>query len=521
MPPVELDALPAIPTLAPVMTCAALGQQDFTSIALAPTSIASASVEAAQGKRSEFCLIKGIIAPQIQFELRLPTQGYTGRYLQAGCGGACGVLREHVSPPCESRRVFDGSFAVSFENSGHVGADLVDTIWALHAPQLRRDFAYRAAHVMAIVAKTLLSAYYGRPPVHSYFIGCSDGGREGLTEAQRYPDDFDGIVVGAPAYFITQMPLRIIWESQHGLDENDHPVLTEESLSLLHRAVLAACDALDGLQDGQIDDPRACHYDPSALVCRPGQTTSCITRTQSEAMRAYYSGPVDERGRHLYLGGEPYGSELTWRQAFSSMGATLGTHQIRFMIYDGEPPAGFNWRTWKPDAAALADLFRRGGYYNASNPDLRRFRAAGGKLVIWQGAADSAAGPYALFDYYQRVRDVVGGFAGSQAFMRVFLIPGVYHCEGGYVPYQEDFLGPVVRWVEQGIAPESILATAQLPDGAVRRRPVYAYPERTRFRDFRGADINRPESFTAQPARQDIDDHYDWLGAAMTNGPAP
>lgn len=511
--PAALLELPPSTVIAPIMPCTALLQQDFTNIPEAPTTLASAAIEPAHAERAEFCLVRGIISPQIQFELRLPTHGYTGRYLQGGCGGACGVILDRVSPACENRRAFDGSFALSFENSGHTASNMIDTSWALHAPELRIDFAYRAAHVMALVAKRILTVYYGLAPRHSYFLGCSDGGREGLIEAQRYPDDFEGIVVGAPAYYITQLPLRIIWESQHGLRADGRPVFTAEALQLLHRAVIDACDALDGLKDGQIDDPRLCHYDPAMLECRDASARDCLPPEQVAAARAYYSGPVDQQGRHLYLGGEPYGSELTWADAFSSMGATLGAQQIRFMIYDGEPPPGFNWRSWKPDAAALQELFRRGGYFNASSPDLKRFRAAGGKLIIWQGAADNAAGPYAIFDYYQRVRDALGGYPGTQSVMRVFLVPGVYHCQGGYVAYEEDFLGPMVHWVEQGTAPESVLATAVLPQGTLRRRPVYAYPFRAQYR---GGDVNIPASFAPVRAARELDDHYDWLGAAFS-----
>jgi hypothetical protein len=508
---IDMPALPVRDGLPPVMACSALAHRDFTNIPSAPTSIASASIEPASAGRAEFCVVRGIIAPQIQFELRLPSKTYTGRYLQGGCGGACGFIANRFIPPCEDRRAFGGAFAVGFENSGHVGADMIDTVWALNAPQLRIDFAYRAAHVMSMVAKAIITAYYGKPPDRSYFQGCSDGGREGLEEAQRYPRDFNGIVVGAPAYWISLMPLRIIWESQHGLDAQGKPIFTREALAVLHGAVMKACDRLDGLEDGQIDDSRACHYDPSALVCRPGETGQCITKPQADAARAYYQGPTDARGRHLYLGGEPYGSELTWTEAFSSMGGTLGARQIRFMIYDGHPPRDFDWRTWKPDAAALAGLLQHGGYFDANDPDLRRFRESGGKLIIWQGAADNAAGPYGMFDYYQRVRDTVGGFEGTRPFMRVFLMPGVYHCQGGYVPYQEDFLGAMVNWVEARTAPDSVMATAVLSDGTERTRPVYAYPVQARYKGT--GDPNQPESFMPAPPPREPADRYDWLGA--------
>lgn len=511
--PAIIRPLPARAVLEPVRDCASLAQVDLTDIPGAPTSIGSARIEPSHGGRPEFCTVKGIISPQIQFELRLPTRTYTGRYLQGGCGGACGFVSQEVSPACDGQVVFGGAFAVAFENSGHVGTSMIDTAWALHAPALRADFAYRAAHVTSIVAKRIIALYYGHPPRYSYFDGCSDGGREGLKEAQMYPRDFKGIVVGAPAYWISLMPLRIIWESQHELDAQGRNILTPRSVALLHRAVIAACDALDGTKDGQIDDSRACHYDPRALICRPGQSDNCITPEQADAMRAFYSGPVDSQGRHLYLGGEPYGSELTWTQAFSSMGGTLAAEQIRFMIYDGKPPKGFDWRTWRPDAAALASLLKHGGYYDADDPDMRAFRSAGGKLIIWQGAADSAAGPYGMFYYYQRVRDRMGGFAGTDPFLRAFLVPGVYHCDGGYIPYQEDFLGAMVGWVERGEAPARVMAEAVLQGGTTRERPLFPYPIRAKYNG--SGDVNLPGSFSPVKPAREPSDGYDWLGAGM------
>lgn len=506
-------ALPERNTVLPVIDCRSVATLDFTTIEGAPTSIASATIEPATEGRAEFCLVKGIIAPQIQFELRLPTKTYTGRYLQGGCAGACGLILNQIVPGCDESLAFGGAFAVAFENSGHVGASMIDTLWAMNAPALREDFAHRAAHVTSVVAKQVIAAYYGAPPAHSYFQGCSNGGREGLKEAQMYPDDFDGIVVGAPAYWVTLMPLRVIWESQHGLDERGKRVLTDAAVSLLHRAVIGACDGLDGLADGQIDDPRACRFNPGRLACRPGRRGDCLTPRQVATARAFYQGPVDAEGRQLYLGGEPYGSELTWTQPFSSMGGTLGAQQIRFMIYDGQPPAGFDWRTWRPDRAALAELFERAGYFNAIEPDLRQFRESGGKLLVWQGAADNAAGSHAMFEYYQNVRDAMGGFPGTDPFMRVFEVPGVYHCSDGYIPYRQSYLGAMVEWVERGQAPERILVSATLADGKTRVRPVYPYPLRAKYKG-RG-DINRPESFVPAAPTREPDDNYDWLGAEM------
>ncbi|MCW2338591.1 feruloyl esterase [Sphingobium sp. B2D3A] len=520
MPPVHFTPLPVRPVVMPVMACDALPAEDLLTIEGAPARISSATLET-RDNGVAFCRIKGMIAPQIQFELHLPMETYTGRYLQGGCGGACGVIYQTVSPSCDNQTAFSGAFAVSFNNSGHVGPDARDTLWAAHAPQLRADFAYRAAHVTARVAKEIIARFYGRKPAYSYFMGCSNGGREAMMEAQRYPEDFDGIIAGAPALSITPGVVRIIHESQVARGADGQPILTPQSTQLLHRAVMAACDGLDGLKDGQIDNPRRCRFDPRTLVCKPGQRTDCVSAQQAETMHRLYEGPRDAEGRPLFFGGEPYGSELLWTGpgSFVADGYQLAANQIKFMIYNGETHQDFDWRTWKPDAAALADLIEKGGYYNASNPDLAAFKARGGKLIMWQGEADNAAGSWLLPDYYQRVRNAMGGFAGTDPFMRVYMFPGVYHCAGGYIGYQHDLLGPMVNWVERGAAPGAVEGAAILKDGTVRRRPTYPFPVQIRYTG-RG-DINAASSFAPVPIAKDHDDRFDWVGAGMEAGPPP
>lgn len=519
LPPVTFAPLPERPVIPPAMDCSALPGRDFLTIAGAPTRISSAVVE--RKGEVEFCRVKGMIAPQIQFDLYLPTQSYTGRYLQGGCGGACGVIYDSVSPRCNNAQAFGGAFAVSFNNSGHVGPEPMDTLWAAYAPQLREDFAHRASHVTAIVAKEILATYYGRKPDYSYFIGCSNGGREAMMEAQRYPDDFDGIVAGAPALWITAGVTRIIHESQVAQDAAGNPILTSQSTAVLHKAVMRACDGLDGLEDGQIDNPRACRFDPATLVCKGGATEGCITAQQADVMRKLYRGAVDAQGRSLFLGGEPYGSELLWTGpgSFLSRGYSLAANQIKFMIYGGNSHQDFDWKSWRPDAEAVRDLLKAGGYYNANNPDLSAFKASGGKLIMWQGEADNAGGSYLLPDYYQRVRDTMGGFGGTDPFLRVYMLPGVYHCAGGYVAYQHDLLGQMINWVERGTAPDAILGTAILDDGTIRNRPVYPYPVQARYKGK--GDINAADSFRPVRPKREPDDRYDWVGAGIVGGAPP
>lgn len=510
-PQVAYVALPPRALVPPVISCDALSGRGFGRVAEGPARITSARIEPAAGERAEFCLVKGYVAPTIQFELRLPTKTYTGRYLQGGCGGNCGMILRSISPGCDNKVAFGGAFAVGFEDSGHAGGD---GIWALGGEQVRIDFAYRASHAFAHAAKAIIQTYYGQAPSYAYFQGCSDGGREGLSEAQRYPGDFDGIIAGAAAHIITQAMERFLWEARWGHDDTGRPLFDTPAVTALHAAVMTACDGLDGLKDGQIDDPRACRFDPGKIQCGAKRAAPCLSAEQVEAARRFYLGPVDPAGKHLYPGGAPYGGELTWlgRGSLSEAGLQMIEENVRTMTFLGDLPDEVDVRNWRFDEPTFRDLSRRGAIYNTDDPDLRPFRASGGKLILWYGLADPAAGAYALPDYYQRVQNAVGGLKSARSFARMFPVPGVYHCGGGYVPYEEDFLGAMVAWVETGRAPDSVIATAGLQDGAVRQRPIYAYPVRAAY--VGKGDVNAAASFVGRAPQTPPNDRYDWLGAS-------
>lgn len=515
MASVDMVTLPERPVVAPLVECAALAGQDFSRVSEAPARIQSAAVEPPTAQRAEFCLVKGYVAPSIQFELRLPTKTWTGRYLQGGCGGNCGVIVNFVAPRCDGAAAYAGAFALGFENSGHVGGD---GVWALGGPQVREDFAFRAAHEFAAAAKAIITSYYGQPPAFSYFQGCSDGGREAMVETQRYPSDFNGVVAGSPAFAIAEAMERFIWEARWGRDDKGALVIDVSAAQLLHDAVLKACDALDGVRDGQIDDPRRCHFDPGTLVCRHNQSPpQCLSASQAEVAQKFYSGPVDDGGRHLFYGGEPYGSELSWmeRYALAAAGGAMFDDAVKNMMFQGTLDPDASVKTWRFDLPTFRELSRRGAIYDASSPDLRAFRDAGGKLILWQGFADPAAGAFGLPDYYQRVEETVGGLDAARRFARMFLIPGVYHCAGGYVPYEEDLLGTIVAWVERGEAPDQVMAAALLNGGAVRRRPMFAYPVQAHYRG-RG-DVNDPAAFSGRSPAATPNDLYDWAGAATAH----
>lgn len=508
---VHYTALPKSLTISPVLDCAKLSGQAFDRHLASAASVLSARVVTLKGRRQRFCLVRGYVAPTVQFSLWMPIEGYTGRYLQGGCGGNCGVVMHSFAPSADDRLAFGGAFAVGFEDSGHVGGD---GVWALGGSEVRNDFAFRAAHVFSLAARRILARYYGVKPRFSYFDGCSDGGREGMMETQRYPADFNGVIAGAPAFPITEAMERFIWEARWGYTPSGKSVWTLDALHTLHDAVISACDAKDGLKDGQIDDSRLCHFDPSKLLCKLHQSSHCLTQRQIEAAREFYQGPVSKHGTPLFYGGEPYGSELTWGARFSiaSAGQFMLRDVVRDMIFNGHLPAAMTPRTWPFSLQMFYQLRRRGAIYDANDPNLAAFRAAGGKLILWQGAADMAAGAYSVPDYYQRLENASGGLSRTKQFARYFVIPAVYHCGGGYIPYNEDLLGPLVQWVERGKAPRSIVATAPLRNGQVRTRPVYPFPTEERYVGH--GNVNSYRNFRPYTSAHPRSALYQWAGAS-------
>ena len=511
-PPARLIALPGRPTIAPAIACADMMRQSAREAGGLAFRLRSAAEEPATGSRSAFCLVKGYVTPQTEFELRLPMTGYTGRFLQGGCGGMCGVISTSITPTCSNDHAFGGAFAVAFNNGGHHGAGIGDGTWALGDPELRAQFAQKAAHAVAVASKALIESFYGKAPDKNYFVGCSGGGREALMEARRYPEDFDGVVAGSSVAMPAAMQL-FLWEAQNGIAADGTEIFTDAAVQLLHKGVLKACDTLDGTRDDQIDDPRMCDYDPAALRC-PAQSdgAACLSNAQVAAARAYYRGPSDSEGKALFPGGAPYGGELGWvgRGAPTATGKFAAEAFLKYLLLPGELPADFSWRDWRFTRESLARLLTAGEPYDSSDPDLTAFRAAGGKLLLWQGAADNAAGIYGMLDYYQAVREHMGGTAATRDFARMFLVPGGYHCAGGYIGYDQDLLGAMVNWVERGQAPDAVEASATLADGTVRRRPLYAYPTRTRYL---GGDVNSATSFAPVPFAGEPEDGVDWPGS--------
>ena len=479
-----LAALFGLPRTAPAAPAAGLAPR------VGCGQLATASLDAAVGAHVQltravegefdggrYCSVAGTIAPAIQFEARLPVAGWSGRYLQTGCGGLCGMLRIHVEHADACVPIQDHAVVLASTDMGHSG---MGGAWAAANPAARADFGYRGVHLTAVAVKALIQVYYGQGPHYSYFSGCSDGGREALIEAQRFPADFDGIAAGAPALnFTVQNSFYHAWNTLANTGPDGRAVITGAELPLLHAAVLAQCDAIDGSSDGVLEDPRACHVDVDRLACAPGRPAGqCLTPAQVATVKKIYAGAQDAAGRRLVMGGPMPGSELAWLGVSVPRGPGDPIPSRRFvedsvpwLYYDPPLPEGWRVSDLKFDAATLQS-FRLRGLYDATDPDLSVFRAHGGKLLLWHGWSDQHISPRNSIGYYEAVAGRFGR-AATAAFARLFLLPGVYHCSDGEGPVNFDVLTPLMAWVEQGQAPATLEQYA-----ADSRRPVYPYPDR-------------------------------------------
>ncbi len=516
-------------TIRPVRQCADL-VRDFT-IPGAPTHVTSATVVAAAAGQPEHCDVRGFIEPAVKFQLRLPTSTYAGRYVQYGCGGFCGAIDPPPFFRCAGPRVTDA--AVAATDDGHVGQDPVlpnlDGRWAANNQAARDDWAFRAPHVLSVAAKRIIATFYGSSPRHSYFTGCSNGGREGLLLAQRYPTDFDGIVAAAPGAYIAALGgVYETWLVRSNTAADGTPIITSAKLPALHSAVVAACDGLDGLVDGQIDDPRACRFDPAAVQCAAGtDQPTCLTPAQVMAARKLYAGPTDAHGRRLYPGGETRGSELAWdgwlipipELGNITIAGALADNYLRYLGYPIGAPSS-SVAEFKFTVGEFRRLTPEGVRANSLSLDLSRFRRSGGKLIIWHGWSDQAIAPGGTLDYYQRLWQRSGGLRETQKWARLFMVPTMYHCAGGYRLTEFDPLRELVTWVEHGHAPDRVVADQRDDQGTViRSRPVFPYPLQSRY-DGTGSVDDASNFVPAAPAAPPHD-VVDWVGDDLYTKPGP
>jgi hypothetical protein len=446
--------------------CTALARTTLDLPEEATTHITAAEAIAATGERAAYCRVRGYVAPDTVFQIVLPMQGWNGKFFYAGCTGSCGMAGESVwARECD--HPFARGYACIISDMGHRSSP-ADGLWAWRNLEAKVDFAYRATHRTVLAGKALVAAFYGQRPKHSYFMGCSTGGRQALVSAQRFPTDFDGVIAGAPVVSEAGTSMSFVWTLNSLNRADGSPIFDEAALLRLHKGAIAALDAADGRRDGVIDDPRRA-FDPATLDLTPEQV---------EAARRVYAGPVDSNGRPTYFGGGFLpGSEMGWR-SFLAIGGPAqatrsGTDTTRYIQSDFGP----KWQARDFDFDRDPDRLREHEIlYSASNPDLRAFRDAGGKLLIYHGWADARVAPLNSVDYYEAVTRTMGGSKPTRDFARLVMVPGMEHCWGGEGPYAIDYIAAMEAWVEQGQAPEQLRAAHRKTPAAPAPGPSFIQP---------------------------------------------
>jgi hypothetical protein len=483
----------------PAASCGALQRTEFANIPDAPTQITAADIVPAAARLPAYCRIQGYVAPNVGIEMRLPVAAWNGKFFYAGCSAACGsIALSSWARECDYPLI--KGYACVLSDMGHQSGQS-DGLWAYNNLQAKVDFGFRATHVAAVAGKAITATFYGAPPQRSYFMGCSTGGREAMVEAQRFPWDFDGIIAGAPVITEAGTAMDFIWNLQNSVDPDGRPVLSIADLQLVHQAVLAHDDLNDGVRDGIIGDPRTSRFDPGELLCRSVQAGACLTAAQIQAVRRIYAGPMNAHGEKLYHGGgmQP-GSELNWTSFAprpNSGPAPIeksGVDTTRYMLSDFGPTWKFSQFDFDSDYKRLATMEV---LYAADSVDLRQFKAAGGKLLVYQGWNDPAVAPLNSVDYYETAEKTLGGRSATQQFYRLFVVPGMNHCYGGDGAYAIDYLSYMEAWVEQGKPPQ-VLRAAHLrtppavppfiqvfplePADTLFTRPVFPYPLQARYK---------------------------------------
>ena len=441
-----------------------------------------------------FCRVAGLARPEagseIRFEVWLPPAGdWNGRFQGIGSGGSAGAIRYR-----QLAAAVAGGYAAVATDNGHTSTSGFDGSWSLGHPVRLVDFGYRAQHEATVAGKAITRAYYGRDADFAYFVGCSQGGHHALMEAQRYPDDYDGIVAGAPANYWIGLMTAELWA---GLATTRDPGqdLPRAKLPVLGAAVMAACDGLDGLEDGLIDDPRNCDFDPGVLLCEGPDAPDCLTAGQVAAARAIYAGPVRPSTGEPLFPGYALGSEHFeapdglggWARYWSGI-TEPGGSTGQFMKYSVFEDPDYDLKRFDFDAdwdrannRPLGNDETLASALNAVDPDLSAFKARGGKLISYHGWADALITGHYAVQYYESVLDAMGGLEETTDFYRLFMAPGVAHCRGGPGPDRFDAVAALERWVEQGLAPDRIIAS-KVVNGEVRRsRPLCVYPQVARY----------------------------------------
>lgn len=428
-----------------------------------------------------FCRIMATLTPSsdsdIKIEVWLPVSGWNNDFQAIGNGGWNGTIGYDALAEGVKR-----GFATAATDTGHAGGS---ASFAMGHPEKLTDFAYRAVHEMTVTAKAITQDFYGAAPRYSYWNGCSTGGRQGLKEAQKFPADFDGIVAGAPANYQTHLHVWSVWVAQQ-MNKTPDSYLPPEKLEVLHKAVVAGCDAQDGVKDGLINDPTRCHFDPKTIECKGEDLPNCLRPAQVAAVQAIYVGPKDPRtGKDIFPTFEP-GSELGWNLLAGKQAASVATDSFTYVVYKNPQ---WDWRTMNLDSDVAQIEKTYGTLIDATDPNMKAFFAHNGKLLLYHGWSDQAIAPLNTVNYYKTVVKNLGGEAKASKDVRLFMVPGMAHCGGGEGPNTFDRMTAIQQWVEQGNAPEVMIASHMDKAGTVdRTRPLCVYPKVARYKGTGSSD---------------------------------
>lgn len=467
-------ALMLVATLAAAAPCASLASLAAPDVTVTAAELLPAgALNAGRGQQPLVlparCRVAATLKPTpdsaIDMEIWLPVENWNGKFQAVGNGGWAGT----ISLAAMASALREG-YATASNDTGHTGGSAQ---FALGHPEKVIDFGYRAMHEMTVTSKRMIHAFYERAPRLSYYNGCSTGGRQGLMEAQRYPGDFDGIIAGAPVYNQIRLHAAQMAKQVAVLKEAAR-LVPREKISLLATAVLASCDATDGVKDGFLSDPQSCAFDPSTLQCKGADGADCLTKPQIESVKSAYA-PLQTRSGELVYPGSTLGFEAGWRMPQGEPPAVA----LDTFRYLGHQDPQWNGLSFDLDAD-LALAVKNAGYIDAVDPNLAAFKARGGKLLLYHGWADPGPAPANTINYYTEVTRALGGKQDN--WMRLFLLPGVGHCGGGPGPDQADFAGALERWRESGSAPDQIRASHVTNNRVDMTRPLCPYPQVARYK---------------------------------------
>ncbi len=465
-----------------------------------------------------FCRVVALAKPtadsEIRIEIWMPSSGWNGKLQGLGNGGFAGQIDFTALAAATTK-----GYAATATDTGHEGSP-IDASWALGRPEKVVDFGHRGIHEMTRVAKEAVRAFYGKSMQHAYFAGCSDGGREALMEAQRYPADYDGILAGAPANYWTALLSTAVYDTQ-ALTLDAASFIPPTKIPAISAAVIAACDGLDGVHDGILNDPRQCKFDPAQMQCKAGEDTDkCLTAPQAAALKKIYGGTLDSHGHQVFPGFLPgaeegeggWGLWITGPAPDKSLMAFFGRGYFSNMVYG---KSDWDYKTFTVDAGLKAAEENTAGALNAVEADLRPFQARGGKLIIYHGWDDPAIPAINSVNYYQSVASKMGR-RDADSFMRLYMVPGMQHCGGG--PGTDSFgqddpmsdggaqhsvAASLEQWVEKETAPNTIIASKYAAGDehkTTMTRPLCAYPRAAKYKG--SGDTNDAANFVCEAGKK-------------------